>query len=99
MIEIRHDDADRGCSVTGGFVYRGAAIPELDGTYFYADWCYGWIRSFVYADGAATEPMDWSDQLDAGTVSGFGLAADGELLVLGWDAGTLYRIVPVRDGD
>lgn len=98
VIEMRHDDTDRGCSVTGGFVYRGAAIPELDGTYFYADWCYGWIRSFVYADGAATAPMDWSDQLDAGTVSSFGVDADGEILVLGWDAGTLYRIVPVREG-
>jgi glucose/arabinose dehydrogenase len=97
VIEIRHDDTDRGCSVSGGFVYRGSAMPELDGTYFYADWCYGWIRSFVYADGVASEPMDWSDQLAAGTISGFGVDADGEILVLGWDAGTLYRIVPVRE--
>jgi glucose/arabinose dehydrogenase len=96
VIEMLHDDTDRGCSVTGGSVYRGAAIPELDGTYFYADWCYGWIRSFVYADGTATEPMDWSDQLDAGTISSFGVDSDGEILVLGWDAGTLSRIVPVR---
>ena len=42
---------DEGCSVTGGYVYRGSAIPELDGHYFYADWCGGWIRSFRYDDG------------------------------------------------
>jgi hypothetical protein len=33
------------CSITGGEVYRGCAIPELDGTYFYADYCSGQIWS------------------------------------------------------
>jgi glucose/arabinose dehydrogenase len=96
VIEIVHDDVGLGCSVTGGEVYRGAAIPELDGHYLYADWCYGWIRSFRYADGAALDERDWSGDLEPGTISSFGHDADGELLVLGWDAGTVSRIVPVR---
>jgi len=96
VIEIVHDESDLGCSVTGGEVYRGIAIPELDGHYFYADWCHGWIRSFRYADGEALDRHDWSSDLEPGTISSFGHDAEGELLVVGWDAGTVSRIVPVR---
>ena len=96
VLEIRHDDTDKGCSVTGGEVYRGAAIPELAGHYFYADWCTGWIRSFRLADGKVADQQDWSADLETVMVSSFGHDADGELLVLDWDADTLSRIVPVR---
>jgi glucose/arabinose dehydrogenase len=97
VLEIRHDGTDRGgCSVTGGEVYRGVAIPELAGHYFYADWCYGWIRSFRYEEGKVTAARDWSDQLGARMVSSFGRDANGELLVLEWQADTLSRIVAVR---
>jgi glucose/arabinose dehydrogenase len=98
VIEVLHDERDRACSVTGGEVYRGRAIPELVGHYFYADWCYGWIRSFRFADGEAVDRQDWSADLEAGLVSSFGHDGDGELLVLDWDAGRLLRIVPVRQG-
>src|SRR3990172_10672719 len=37
-----------GCSVTGGFVYRGQRIPGLVGHYLYSDYCQGWLRSFRY---------------------------------------------------
>ncbi len=96
VIEIVHDDTDGGCSVTGGAVYRGAAIPELIGHYFYADWCNGWIRSFRFADGEALDPQDWSANLDAGMVSSFGHDGDNELLLVSWDTGTITRIVPLR---
>ncbi len=52
-----------GCSVTGGYVYRGAAIPEIDGHYFFADYCNSRIQSFAYADGAAGEITDWTEQI------------------------------------
>ena len=45
VLEYSHSD---GCSVTGGHVYRGTAIPDLAGTYFYSDYCGGWVRSFRY---------------------------------------------------
>ncbi len=95
VVEVRHS-GDGGCSIVGGEVYRGSAIPELAGHYFYADWCRGWIRSFRYADGAAVDRKDWSKELVPETVSSFGHDAAGELLVLDWQAGSVLRIVPVR---
>jgi glucose/arabinose dehydrogenase len=89
-------DHGEGCSVTGGHVYRGTAIPELTGHYFYADWCGGWIRSFLYSDGQVTEVADWSDDLGrVGSIVSFGRDASGELYVV-VDEGIVYRMVPVR---
>jgi glucose/arabinose dehydrogenase len=96
VLTAGHNDKDGGCSITGGEVYRGRAIPELTGHYFYADWCRGWIRSFRLADGKPLDRKDWSADLKAGMVSSFGHDADGELLVLDWEADTLSRIVPRR---
>ena len=93
VVEYPHPD---GCSVTGGYVYRGPAIPEIDGHYFYGDWCSGFIRSFRYADGVAVDERDWTDELGfEGQVNSFGLDSSGELLIATWD-GTIYRIIPTR---
>jgi len=93
MLEYGHDD---GCSVTGGHVYRGVAIPELAGHYFYADWCGGWVRSFRYADGEVTEEQDWSDDLtEPGQVNAFGEGPSGELYIANFE-GQVLQIVPVR---
>jgi glucose/arabinose dehydrogenase len=87
---------EEGCSVTGGYVYRGTAIPELFGHYFYADWCNGWIRSFRYADGAVDDEQDWSTDLDgAGQVASFGIDGSGELLVVDSN-GSVFRVVARR---
>jgi len=86
-------DHEAGCSVTGGYVYRGAALPELVGHYFYADWCTGMIKSFKYVDGQVTDERDWSSMLaGAGQVASFGLDGSGEMLVVDSN-GTIYRIV------
>ncbi|MGH7518802.1 MAG: PQQ-dependent sugar dehydrogenase [Gemmatimonadales bacterium] len=87
---VQHDHGD-GCSVTGGYVYRGSAIPALQGTYFYSDFCSGWIRSFRFAGGAATEQREWP-ALEAGNVTSFGQDDAGELYIL-TAGGTVYRIV------
>jgi hypothetical protein len=79
-------------SVTGGYVYRGAAIPALRGTYFYADFCAGWVRSFRLQAGVATEQTDWVALRPGGNVTSFGEDARGELYVLS-SAGTVHRIV------
>jgi glucose/arabinose dehydrogenase len=87
---------EEGCSVTGGYVYRGAAIPELTGTYFYSDWCSQWIRSFKFAGGAVTEEQDWSEQLgQLGQVNTFGIDSAAELY-LGTHEGIVARLVADR---
>lgn len=84
---------DEGCSVTGGYVYRGDAIPDLQGRYLFADLCGGWIRSFVLEAGVARDVRDHSAELDAGGgIVSFGRDNDGELYVV--TDGEVYRIVP-----
>ena len=78
-----------GCSITGGYVYRGQSIPTLRGTYFYSDYCSGWLKSFRY-DGSVTEQRDWG--LSLGNVLSFGEDAAGELYVLSAN-GNVYRLV------
>ena len=94
VLEFSHEGGN--CSVTGGVVYRGQAIPEFDGHYFYADWCGGWIRSFKLVNGEATEQTDWSEQLgNVGQVTSISPDANGELLFTTWDGG-VFRILPIR---
>jgi glucose/arabinose dehydrogenase len=83
-------DHSEGCSVTGGYVYRGAALPELDGHYFYSDFCRGFLRSFRYANGSVSAHTDW--QISAGNILSFGRDAEGELYMLAVD-GRILKIV------
>jgi glucose/arabinose dehydrogenase len=85
-------DHGRGCSITGGFVYRGSAIPELQGHYFYSDYCSGFVRSFRLEDGAAVDQYNWPTLAPGTNVPGFGRDASGELYILG-ASGVVYRIV------
>lgn len=89
-LEYSHD---QGCSVTGGYVYRGSAIPALQGLYFYADYCQGWVRSFRYVGGVATEVTDWPTLKPGGQITSFGEDAAGELYVL-VSSGNVFKIVP-----
>jgi glucose/arabinose dehydrogenase len=89
VLDYTHGD---GCSVTGGYVYRGTAIPDLAGTYFYADYCSGWVRSFRYTSGQVTEAGSWDALAPGGSISSFGEDGAGELYVL-TAAGGVYRIV------
>jgi glucose/arabinose dehydrogenase len=79
------------CSITGGFVYRGRSIPEIQGQYFYADYCNSWLRSFAFANGRITEEHDWSVAHLSGVTS-FGEDSAGELYVCA-SGGRVYRIV------
>ena len=86
------------CAVVGGFVYRGQAIPELTGRYFYTDFCSGRIRSFRYnARDKVVEKRDWSKQLGQIPLStSFGMDADGELYVTSAE-GSVHRLVAASD--
>ncbi|MBL0214628.1 MAG: PQQ-dependent sugar dehydrogenase [Myxococcales bacterium] len=90
---------DEGCSVTGGFVYRGKALPMLDGRYFYADYCTGLLRSLTWKDGYTRDHWDWKAAIDRegilAQVSSFGVDADGELYIVEL-TGSIYRLAPKR---
>ncbi len=89
-------DHRQGCAVIGGFVYRGVAIPELNGHYFYGDWCGQWIRSFRYVNGRAVDEMQWTSDLGKiGPILSLGQDSAGELYVTTGDGG-VYRLVPDR---
>jgi glucose/arabinose dehydrogenase len=93
LAEYPHGD---GCSVTGGVVYRGKAIPALAGVYFYADYCTGLLRSFRFAGGEATDAWDWKPALDPRSklarLSSFGEDQDGELYLVSLD-GVVYKLL------
>lgn len=88
---------EEGLSITGGFVYRGSEIPEIDGYYFYSDWVRQWIRGFKYVDGAVTEEKDWTEELggEPGSVTSFGLDGFGEMYLTTYEGG-VYKFTAVR---
>jgi hypothetical protein len=100
-------DHPRGCSITGGFVYRGCRLPSLHGTYFYSDICTGFIRTFRGVNGGNAQDLgDLTIQLapggggDIDGVSSFGEDARGELYIVDYaegspGAGEVYAIVPI----
>ena len=83
-----------GLSVIGGYVYRGSAIPEMVGRYFYADYTGKWIRTFAYVNGKVTEHYDWSRAVEMpfSGVWSFGKDSNGELYMLA--DRSVYKIVP-----
>lgn len=80
-----------GCSITGGYVYRGTAIPELAGRYFYSDYCGGYLKSFLSGGSSVSEHTTWTIP-DIGQVLSFGRDAAGELYMVGAD-GRIHKIV------
>jgi hypothetical protein len=90
---VEYDHANGACSITGGYVYRGAAVLALQGTYFYADFCAGFVRSFRFVNGMVTEHADWMALRPGGNITSFGEDAAGELYIM-TSQGGLFRIVP-----
>ena len=83
-------DHEMGVSVTGGYVYRGGAFPDLNGVYLYADFGSGllWGIARDASGGWAT-----ADPIDTGlSISSFSEDAEGNLYVTAFD-GVVYRIV------
>ena len=72
-------------------MYRGAAIPEIRGHYFYSDYCSSFLRSFRLSGGAAVDQKEWSVG-SLGGVTSFGVDGSGELYVLSSN-GRVYRLV------
>ncbi|HET7572010.1 MAG TPA: PQQ-dependent sugar dehydrogenase [Gaiellaceae bacterium] len=78
-----------GCSITGGYVYRGSAVPAERGRYVYGDYCTGTVWSFrVGPRGRASSPVAIGH---VPSLSAFGEDGNGELYATSLD-GTLYRL-------
>jgi glucose/arabinose dehydrogenase len=82
----------QGCSITGGYVYRGSAIPELVGAYLYSDFCEATLYAIVVEDGEVVDEGDLS--VGGEQIVSFAQDADGELYLLDF-GGAVRRIDPV----
>lgn len=89
ILTYTHDGG--ACAVVGGYVYRGADVPALDGVYVYGDYCKGQIRGLLARNGVVLDDAALGPQLDPGTLTSFGRDARGELYVLS-AAGQLLRV-------
>jgi glucose/arabinose dehydrogenase len=87
------------CSITGGYVYRGCAMPYLRGTYFFADYCSGKITSLQYNGVSAVNITDRTAELATpgftiNAITSFGEDARGELYICDQGGGEIYKIIP-----
>jgi glucose/arabinose dehydrogenase len=89
VAEYSHDE---GCSVTGGYVYRGPRIAGLSGRYVYADYCTGRMWTLSPSGGAPRDVSSVVSDAGAKTIDSFGEDGSGILYACS-DAGTLYRFV------
>jgi len=88
VLEYSHS---AGCSITGGYVYRGTKIPAIAGMYLYSDYCTGFIRGAKKVNGVWTTTLLLSTPHN---ISTFGQNESGELYIADHDptAGAVYRI-------
>jgi glucose/arabinose dehydrogenase len=85
---VEYSHAEGGCSVTGGYVYRGAAMPEWNGIYLYGDYCSGKVWALISSNG------QWQSQVmfETGvTITSFGQDESGEIY-LASDNGSVYHL-------
>ena len=88
IVEYSHPEG--GCSITGGYVYRGDQYPALQGAYFFGDYCTGYVWSLQRVGN------QWQmiRQLETGTrISSFGEDASGELYLIAYASGEVFHIV------
>jgi glucose/arabinose dehydrogenase len=86
-----YDHESGGCSVTGGFVYRGERIPQARGRYFYGDYCNGVVLSLRVEEGRASSLR--RERFTVPALSSFGEDAAGELYLVSLE-GEVFRLDP-----
>ena len=86
VYEYPHDNG--ACSVSGGNVYRGTAVPQLAGWYLFGDWCTGRLFALP-ADDPSRGAVDVTS---GGSISAVRTAPDGEVFVLDYGAGRLLAV-------
>jgi glucose/arabinose dehydrogenase len=90
LLDYPHDER---CGVTGGSVYHGRGIPELDGAYLYSDLCDGRVRAITVRDGVVLAQRTF-DEAQAGYPVAFGTDLAGEMYLCSFDLNTVYQILP-----
>ncbi len=81
------------CSITGGVVYRGNVFSNLQGHYFFGDYCAGWVQSLRVRDGQPPEMFEWPDLAPDDNITSFGEDGAGEVYLM-TSSGIVYKIVP-----
>lgn len=99
---IHEYDRSLGQSITGGFIYRGAALPAYQGRYFFADYVQGRVWSIAVTveatgEARASDRRDHTAELATagaiGNVSSFGVDSDGELYLVSYSRGTIFKVI------
>ncbi|MDQ4145503.1 MAG: PQQ-dependent sugar dehydrogenase [Actinomycetota bacterium] len=89
-IPVTEYSHDFGCSVTGGYVYRGSAFPDLQGAYVFGDYCSGTIWAVPSDAARGTRPIELLEtELN---ISSFGEGEDGELYLSDLESGQIFQI-------
>jgi glucose/arabinose dehydrogenase len=93
-----------GCSITGGYNYRGRIMPQVSGTYFFADYCSNQIWSFNYVNDSLRNFVERTSELapngglSIGSISSFGEDGYGEVYITDLDGGEIFKIVARNPG-
>ncbi len=82
---------DDGCSVTGGYVYRGTEFPSLEGYYFFSDYCNDVLYSLH--DSSGEWVVEKHGQFSGNNFSAFGEDMNGELYLAGISSGKVFKLV------
>jgi glucose/arabinose dehydrogenase len=93
-------DHSQGTAIVGGYVYRGCAMPWLQGVYFFADYGFGRVYTMRYDGSTITEFTERTAELDPpgpvelNSISSFGVDARGEIYLVDYSSGEIFQIVP-----
>ena len=92
LVGIKQNKMD-GCSITGGYVYRGNKIPEFYGRYIFGDYCTGKVWSFIYENGETKNIKNHTLEIlnsmnkNSFYLSSFGKTSEGELFIVDYNGG------------
>ena len=97
--ELSFSETDvEGCSVTGGYVYRGKKIKSMQGQYIFGDYCSGNIWTLKVVNGKAINFKNRTEEINIGGgefttyISSFGQDSDGEIYIIDYNGG-IYKLI------
>jgi glucose/arabinose dehydrogenase len=94
VLEYEHPKDQGAGSITGGYVYRGCKMPDLAGTYFFADYSLDRFQSLKWNGASGVTDLKSYPQFAGKVVTTFGQDRNGEILFVDYNQGRLYRMIP-----